>query len=358
MIEIPLESEKLDPIYDISKSYIENANNGPFFKCPTILKTLRPSKLIDFLGYKIQSPIGVPSGPLLNSKFIELASKLGFDVLTYKTIRSNEHPGHPVPNMIFVETDDSHVAMKLETPPKDLSDLTLTNSFGMPSRSNEYLLEDIEKANKCLSDNQVMIVSIVGSQTNKHSLSQDFVNCAMLAKEAGAKIIEANFSCPNVKDKSSILYLDPQSVYEIAVKITKAIGPLPLIIKLGKFPSRDLMEKVMIQAAYAGVQGLCGINSISKKVMDGNSLALGELRPTSGICGASIRKEAISFIQEVISINTQNKLNLKLLGCGGMMTQDHFDEILSLGCDIAMSATAMMWDPYLALRWKKKNGYL
>jgi hypothetical protein len=51
----------------------------------------------------VASPLGVPAGPLLTSKWTDLAARLGFDVVTYKTIRSSEFAGHPVPNVVYLE---------------------------------------------------------------------------------------------------------------------------------------------------------------------------------------------------------------------------------------------------------------
>jgi hypothetical protein len=67
--------------------------------------------------FVVATPIGVPAGPLLNARWIEVAAKLGFDVLTYKTIRSVEFSGHPVPNMIYVdikEGEEDILAQKKE----------------------------------------------------------------------------------------------------------------------------------------------------------------------------------------------------------------------------------------------------
>ena len=93
----------MPPIYDIFKTYLENANHGPFFsgEIPKFEKVAKP---VDFLGFKLNSPLGVPAGPLLNSKWIALAARLGFDLPTYKTIRSFSHLGHPLPNIVFVES--------------------------------------------------------------------------------------------------------------------------------------------------------------------------------------------------------------------------------------------------------------
>src|SRR5271155_2743976 len=90
------------PIYDKNKTYLENAEEGPFFsgEIPELLPAKEP---IDFLGFRLNSPLGVPAGPLLNSKWIALAAKLGFDLPTYKTIRSFQYLGHPLPNILFVD---------------------------------------------------------------------------------------------------------------------------------------------------------------------------------------------------------------------------------------------------------------
>jgi dihydroorotate dehydrogenase len=241
------------PIYDIHKTYAENAAEGPFFngKIPA-----RPKggKKIDFLGFPVHSRLGVPAGPLLNSKWVILAAKLGFDIPVYKTIRSFAHPGHQLPNVSFIDATGRRIDQ-----PATLDELTITNSFGMPSRSPEFLLEDIALANRSLAEGQVMIVSVVGTPNRGVSFAEDFVRAAVLAREAGAKIIEANFSCPNVDKAEGILYNSPETVHEYARLLVKAIRPAPLILKVGLFPDLHLMKSVFLAAARAGVRGICGI---------------------------------------------------------------------------------------------------
>ena len=343
------------PIYDISKTYLENATDGPFFDAP-IPNRPKVERQIDFLGIKLNSPLGIPAGPLLNARWISLAAKLGFDLLTYKTIRSFAHPGHELPNMVYV-TSSGESAVVCEEP-KSVDNLMLTNSFGMPSRSPEYLLEDIDRANRSLLEGQAMIVSIVGTPNQGVSFVQDFVRAAELAKAAGAKLIEANLSCPNVGKAEGQLYTNPDAVYEFAHAIARAVHPIPLILKTGVFPSRDSLRDALEAAARAGARAICGINSVSYHVVDqsGNP-ALGPHRSSSGVCGAPIRKQAAEFLQAASSIIRKEKLDLELLGCGGVVKSEHFDELLSSGAGIAMSATGMMWDPFLALRyhWSKVN---
>jgi dihydroorotate dehydrogenase (NAD+) catalytic subunit len=351
------------PLYDIHKTYLENAIEGPFFEGQPFKREFPDKeKWIDFLGHRVASPIGVPAGPLLTAAWIELAGKLGFDIPVYKTIRSTEYPSHPLPNMVFVDTRGmipvgAHPpqATQVLAPSSNLEELAVTNSFGMPSRSPEFLLEDIAKANASLQEGQVMVVSVVGSVRNDRSFIDDFVQVATLAKNAGAHIIEANFSCPNVGKNEGCLYMSPTTVFEIGSALVKAIAPLPLIIKVGTFATEAQMREVFLAAAKAGVRAISGINTVSMAVVNAmGQPALGESRPTSGICGGPIREVGLRFVETASKINKQEQLGLTLIGVGGITLPEHFDQFLGAGAHIAMSATGMMWDPYLAARYHEQ----
>jgi len=357
------------PIYDVNKSYLENADQGPFFDGPYPERPKGHSNLpLDFLGFPLASPIGIAAGPLLNARWIRLAADLGYDLLWYKTIRSSAHPGHPCPNIVYVQAEEQikpgqqGVLAQAKHSPRHLEELAITNSFGMPSRDPEYLKKDIALANSYLHEGQVMIVSVVGTckGDNREAFIQDFADAACLAKECGAKVIEANFSCPNVAKGEGSIYLHPDSVYEIASRIKKAIGTTPLMLKFGVFNDQKVMGETLIKAANAGVQAISGINTISMTVVDeAKNFALGPERPTSGICGAPIRQAALDFVRKAWAINAWEGLNLKIVGGGGITLPEHFDEFLGkAGADIAVCATAMMWDPLIAMRYhaNKLNG--
>jgi dihydroorotate dehydrogenase len=339
------------PIYDIGKTYLENLEQGPFFNA-AIPARPKTGQSIDFLGHKVRSSIGVPAGPLLGSRWIALAAKLGFDIVTYKTIRSSAHPGHGLPNMIYIEPTGPHTAHPIPEPPLRLEDLTVTNSFGMPSRSPDFLIADIDAARRSLGAGQLMIVSIVGTPHPGIRFLDDFVQTALFAKEAGAQVIEANFSCPNVEKAEGILYMDPATVREFAGAIAKAIHPLPLILKVGEIRENERMKEILHAAARGGARAICGLNSVSMKVVDkSGKSALGPQREQSGVCGGHIRSRALHFLRTASKIISGDKLDLALMGCGGIMRPAHFDEFLNAGATVAMSATGMMWDPFLAMRY-------
>ena len=342
------------PIYDIHKTYTENAEQGPFFS--GAIPKRHPVKPVDFLGFEINSPIGVPAGPLLNARWIALAAKLGYDVPTYKTIRSYAHPSHALPNVVYVKPVAENRAVAVKALPEHLEELSITNSFGNPSKSPDFLLEDIAKANASLGKGQVMIVSVYGTPDQGVSLADDFVRAAVLAREAGAKIVEANFSCPNVEKAGGCLYMSAGTVLDFVRKLKGAVGTIPLLIKVGLFENEAQMRDVFLAAARGGADGICGINTISMEVVDAQGhAALGEKRRTGGVCGGSIRKRALDFMHQASRLIKKEKLGLTLLGCGGIAKPEHFEEFLAAGASIAMTATGMMWDPYLALRYHERS---
>ena len=345
------------PIYDINKTYLENVEGGPFFDGPLPKRTMPPQEAwIDFLGHPVASRLSVPAGPLLTSKWTQLAGALGFDIVVYKTIRSRPHPAHPLPNMIYVDVDNAPPAQEIATPQKKLSHLGVTNSFGMPSMSSAFLQDDIARAGETLSPGQVLVVSVVGTPRPNENFFDDFVHTAQIALEAGAKIIEANFSCPNVATKDGILYNNPETVFELASDIVAAISPTPLIIKVGTFKDDNCMRKVFCAAAKAGVRAISGINTVSMPVVNKSGKpALGEKRMTSGICGGPIRQQALAFTKKARAIIAEEKLELTLLAGGGILEPDHFDNFFEAGADIAWTATGMMWDPYLGMRYHMRH---
>ncbi len=350
---------KKPPIYDIEKSYLENFEEGPFFDGSVPRREVPPKEQwVDFLGFPVATPIGVPAGPLLNSRFVTFAARMGFDVVTYKTIRSQKHPAHPLPNMIYVEAPDAlapeeegKTLHQATTPPKDMASVGTTNSFGIPSRDPDYLIADIAKADSSLAEGQVMIVSIVGTPREGEDFTQDFVKTAEIALEGGAKIIEADYSCPNVASREGSIHRSPETIYTISKALKESLHGTPLIIKLGMIAEKGLLQEVLLAAARAGVDAICGINTLSMKIVNGEgNPALGENRLRAGLCGGPIREAALQFITHAREIIEKEKLDMKLMGTGGVTLPQHFDHFFEAGADVAMSAVGMMWDPYLATK--------
>lgn len=327
-------------IYDIKKTWLDNLKNPPTLKDIEVFdnnKLNKPTKYTtkyttkseqyNFLGYKVNSPIGIAAGPLLNSDWIKFATEIeGFDVLTYKTIRTQNYDGHPLPNIVYLN-DDLNIS---ETPTT-----TITNSFGMPSMTQEYLSNDIIKAIQfCNQSGKVLVVSITGSSL------QDFINNAKFVKSLNVPIVEANLSCPNIlgNNKSNDIYLNTHVIFNYVYEIKRVLGDTPLIIKVGYYTNPFIQEYALQQIYKGGAQAVCGINSMKCEIT-------GFPRAISGVCGKHIKEYAIEFIRSSRKIIDNNKLNLQLLGVGGIITKDDVDDFFRAGADWVQCATGFMNDP-------------
>jgi dihydroorotate dehydrogenase len=148
--------------------------------------------------------------------------------------------------------------------------------------------------------------------------------------------------------------MNPVAVAEFASQIAAAVHPIPLILKVGLFKSVEQMRAVFLAAARASAAGISGLNSVSMEVAaKTGGPALGALRRTSGVCGGAIRDDALRFMRDAAKIRQEEKLDLALLGCGGLMQPEDLEEMLFAGADIAMTATRMMWNPLLAIRYRE-----
>ncbi|MBB65211.1 MAG: dihydroorotate dehydrogenase [Waddliaceae bacterium] len=346
------------PLYDIEKTYAENRKNGPVFDGPIPVREWPESKdFIDFLGVPVASRLGVPAGPLLDSQGISLAADLGYDLLTYKTIRTHEYDAHPLPNICYLNTgknlEESGIDLLTRSEADtDIEKLAITNSFGNPSMSQEFLRKDFAKAEASLRLGQALILSIFGSEASGKSMEEDFIDCAYFARELNAKIVEANFSCPNVARSEGALYEDPKQVFTLAKQLVDALSSTPLILKMGVFPSKESLREVLHAARDAGVRAVSGINTLSRKVHNSNGQpALGPERLTSGVCGGPIRNAGLNFVRWAREIIEEDQLKLTLIGVGGVVLPQHFQDFLDSGADFVMTATGMMWDPYLASKY-------
>ena len=352
---------KLNPTYDIYRSYEANYQEGPFIKEKAPLRQIGRKER--FLGFDVNSCLGIPAGPLLNSRWIIAYAELGFDLPVYKTVRTRATPSHPDPNCMFLklngqikEEDFGKRLVATMEPPPALEEISITNSFGMPSRDPQVWQNDIQKAKAGLGEGQVLIVSVVGTPGEK-DLASDYAKAAALAAEAGAPIIEINLSCPNVVTGEGSVYTDPDFSAEISKTVKRAIGAVPLIIKIGYITdSGRLAHVVKANAPY--VDGIAGINTLSFEVVndEGTSALPGPGRLRSGVCGSAIRACAMRQASRIVDLKQKEKYDFVVVGVGGVMTPGHIREFFNVGVDAVMSATGAMWDPFLAYKyWKEER---
>ncbi len=351
------------PFYDPTISYEENYDEGPFGAFADGKVNIQKGEpQYDFLGHKVYLPFGIPAGPLLNSKFIKSAFEKGFDVCVYKTVRANVFPCHAFPNILSVHFREKDLKLKrLEkevTADENYQDpISITNSFGVPSRKPEIWQEDVKKAISYAKKGQLMVLSFMGTVKKDQTQNQfieDFTLVAKLAHETGAKVLEANLSCPNIGNEGLVCYNLP--VTEKVVKgIRKEIGNTPLILKIGYYKSeKDLQKLAEIANEYAN--DVAGINTLQATIVDedGNQALPGPNRLRSGVCGYGIKWAGLDTVKRLKSIKDKKNYRFSITGVGGVLNAKDYQEYKKAGADCVMSATGAMWNPYLAQEIKSK----
>ena len=277
-----------EPFYDVSRSYEDNYEQGPFGAFAEALKdgngadaagTTSEGALATFLGQPVNLPFGIPAGPLLNSRFTTAAFRMGFDLATYKTVRSRAWGCNPFPNVLAVHpkaADGSLTPGSAELDEGVLADtnyetpISISNSFGVPSQSPDAWQPDMRAAIEAAGPGQVLVPSFQGSRVEGMSEEEyiaDHATTARLVKETGAKLMVMNTSCPN-EGHNRLLCHNPLLVGRITEAVKQEIGDIPLMVKLAYIPSDgDLELMVRSTVGHGTVQGFSTINTISAKLV-------------------------------------------------------------------------------------------
>ena len=342
-------------LYDINKSFAHHWQHGFDFEQVPGLPVIPPvQQAIKIFDRTVSSRIGIPACPLTTAQGIKQLAHMGYSIFTYKTIRSKAVPAHPVPNICYVLIEHSLLFDKTDhsfhgTPVRPTSGFALANSFGNACPNPEEVQIDIAAARNALSDQQLLIVSVYGSGETEQEICDDYADTAALAQEAGAQAIECNLSCPNVPGVPPF-YTHPETVFNIIKKVTDRVQ-LPVSIKIG-LCNPALLKQILLAAARAGAQGICGINTIPTNIIDRNGKPyFGAEQNRQRFIRRSCRSIALQTIEEAGRIIRDEKLSLTLFAAGGITQPEHIDQFLAAGADVAMSATGVMLNPHLAMHY-------
>ncbi|MEK7059897.1 MAG: diguanylate cyclase [Patescibacteria group bacterium] len=350
--------------FDPAKTFDDNFDNGPFLQNSDSPYQNKGEPSYSFLGHKLYSPFGIGAGSLPTSKHVRGAFERGFDVVCYKTQRSVSFTVNEFPNVVYIEVEGDLTLDKISKPlvghpttDAPVEQLTITNSFGNPSRGPEFWVQDMKQAVAATGKGQLLIASVVGTIQDGFSQEDyydDFAAAATLAVSAGAQAIEINLSCPNVA-KEGILCYTYDAVIEVCRRTKDKIGDIPLIAKVGYFSEdqQDLLEKI-VRGTKQYLAAFSAINTLQAPVVDkqGKQLLIGEGRLKAGICGASIKWAGIDMVKKLDTLRKKHDLSYEIIGIGGVMTPTDFQDYRAAGADVAQSVTAAMWNDQLAAEIK------
>ncbi|MCS7023441.1 MAG: hypothetical protein NZV14_01470 [Bryobacteraceae bacterium] len=340
------------PTYDIRQSYEWNYQNAPD---PVEVDVPPCPGNWQLCGYRLNSPLGIPAGPLLNSRWIRYYAALGFDVLVYKTVRSRFRPSYDPPNLLplrHLELDGEGREMQVAAEGEPFQSWAI--SFGMPSRDPSEWRADVERARKALKSGQLLVVSVVASPSEGWTIAdvaRDFATCAQWAEESGAHVVEANLSCPNVCTQEADLYLSWEASAVICAAIRSRLKQAPLALKVGLFRDPEQAAQfIEAVSPYAAV--LSATNSITATVSDNGQKLFGGLR--RGIGGAATTRRCLEETRMLKRLLDQAGAPIELISVGGVMTAQDVRERLAAGAKNVHLATAPMIDPWIGVRIRRE----
>lgn len=345
-----MDSSPSQPSYDWHRTYDWNYEHAP-----DLVEVDIPSVpgSWDFCGLPVASPLGVPAGPLLNGKWCLYYASLGFDVLTYKTVRSRERACYPLPNLQPVACGQLTGA---ETEVLAQSEMTgsWAVSYGMPSKSPEIWRADIEATRNKLTAGKLLSVSVVGTVQAGWSiddLADDYAQCAKWAVESGADSVETNFSCPNVSTCDGQLFQQPSDARCVAQRVRESVGSVPYIAKIGHTPTEEAASN-LLDAIGDSIDALAMTNSVATQVRNGESFVFDGQR--RGICGGAIRDASLCQTGMFARLIQQRGDNIRLIGVGGIQNADDVHAYLTAGAHACHIATAAMTVPNIAIQIRRE----
>lgn len=334
------------PRYDPRRSYQWNYEHAPQpfdVEVPPVPGDWR------FCGLAVDSPLGMPAGPLLNGRWCVYYASLGFDVLTYKTVRSRARASYPLPNLQPV------AAAQLDGSGAPLAaTATMAGSwavsFGMPSQEPDVWRQDVQWTRRQLPAGKLLCVSVVGSAEpgwTIDDLAADYARCARWAIDSGADCVEANFSCPNVLSRDGQLYQQPEAAAAVAAALREAAGQTPVVVKIGHLGSRFEAAR-LVESLAPYVDALATVNCLAVPVVgeDGTPMFDGQPR---GIAGRAIRAASLAQVSLLAGLIARRSLALGLVGVGGAATAADVAQYLAAGAEAVQIATAAMLDPGVGL---------
>jgi dihydropyrimidine dehydrogenase (NAD+) subunit PreA len=279
---------------------------------------------IDYLGVKCENPFFLSSSPVgSNYEMVAKSFEEGWGGVFYKTVG------------IFV-ADECSPRFDQNTK-EGLPWIGFKNMEQISDKPTQLNFENMFKLKRDYPD-KVMVASIMGSNDN------EWRQLAKMCDQAGADLIEGNFSCPQMTshDMGSDVgtNLELVKAYSQAVSSTTKI---PFIAKMT--PNLTNMEPSARAAIEGGAAGVSCINTVKSitnidfENMTGMPVVNGK-SSISGYSGAAVKPIALRFVAQLMQDEIVGKTHLS--GIGGIETWRDAVEFILLGCRNIQVTTAIM----------------
>ncbi len=285
---------------------------------------LKKDLSITFCGVKFENPFCLSSSPVSNCyEMCKKAYDAGWGGAVFKTI------GFFIADEVSPRFD--HL-QKEGTP-----FIGFKNVEQIAEHPLEFNLEQIRKLKKEYP-NKVLIASIMGEN------EKEWEELARLVEEAGADMIECNFSCPQMTshEMGSDVGVNPTLVYNYCKAVRKGTK-LPVLAKMT--PNIIYMNDIALKAIEGGANGIAAINTV-KSILNidlETKVPLPNINgksAVSGYSGKAVKPIALHFINQMVQ--DPRLKGIEISGIGGIETWEDCTEFLLLGAKTIQVTTAVM----------------
>jgi len=273
---------------------------------------------VDFCGVHCENPFFLSSSVVASDyEMIAKAFDMGWAGAVYKTI------GFYKPEEVSPRFD----AVGKEGTP-------FIGFRNMEQISDHELSENLETFRRLKKNypDKILVSSIMG-QTD-----EEWTELARLSEEAGADMIECNFSCPHMSEHGmgSDVGQSPELVAKYTALVKKGTK-LPVLAKMT--PNISHIELPAAAAVEAGADGIAAINTIKSITIAEESEVSGK-NTVSGYSGKAVKPIALRCIYDIAAYGKTS--GVPLSGTGGIETWRDALDFISLGCSNLQITTAVM----------------
>ncbi|MDY0280159.1 MAG: NAD-dependent dihydropyrimidine dehydrogenase subunit PreA [Salinivirgaceae bacterium] len=283
---------------------------------------------IDFCGVKCENPFFLSSSPVGNhAEMCARAYDAGWGGIVYKTLNleTSFKIVMPSPRLNAYHYNDKRF-------------VGLQNAEQITDRNIKDNIEDIKTLKKNYPS-KVLVSSIMGYS------EADWATLAKMSEDAGADMLELNFSCPQMARKDAGHRIGQD--FELVARFTEVVkksSKLPVIAKMT--PNLTDMIPVALSAKRGGADAISAINTV-RAITDidiNNFIPLPNIHGNSGITGysgAAVKPIGMRFVSELYN---SKELNIPISAIGGIETWvDALHYILLGGTNLQVTTAIMRY---------------